>query len=603
MFAALIIDADAEAAQQIQTALLAYGFEFTITQDPSEAMNLARTATPDIIFLRVELPNVSGFSVCNKLRRNDETKYIPLVMYASGVSEDVFGQHRNLKTHADEYLKMPFPPEILVAAVQTVIPLGRSEFGEETTGDAPDDEEDGVVHGIDPVGSAEILEVDVVDVEEVDDDDVETDEEEEEEDDAEAPAERTNMFVDSGSNELGMATEAAFDALVEFGPESFEGAFSLRESDALSTEGPTAASPAEAGSPMAPLLAEEQEDDDPLAGFDPSPVPELELEFDEPRSTTSNLAEAPAPADDERFTPAPVEREPPPPLASFEYDALRTEPTRRDDPPSDDLGPAPSPLEFERPNTPRREREATDDLRTTPPPEAKALRTLVGVIPPGPLPPPGVAPKETLPAPSEASASGSAFKSQREVIQLKTQLNAKNREILTLKDELEAQQRLVLDAKHTQRELQAQIGDLEEKLLRAEEQTINARESAETVARDHGSATQRLQQADRRIQELQAKVAQLEPLVAQLDAVRTQLTELQRSDAKANADLEILRRQLESAREEQRGERETMHEQVVRLREELDEARHAVEARLEIERRAQQALAVALRVLDGQTPP
>ncbi|MBK8238494.1 MAG: response regulator [Deltaproteobacteria bacterium] len=108
MFSALIIDADPDAARAIEVVLRPHGFEFTTTQDASDAMTLARTSTPDIIFLRVELPNVSGFSVCNKLRRNDETKYVPLVMYASGVSDDVFNQHRNLKTHADEYLKLPF---------------------------------------------------------------------------------------------------------------------------------------------------------------------------------------------------------------------------------------------------------------------------------------------------------------------------------------------------------------------------------------------------------------------------------------------------------------------------------------------------------------
>ena len=86
MFSALIIDADEAANASIRSALAPFGFEFTATQDASEAMSLAKTATPDIIFLRVELPNVSGFSVCNKLRRNDDTRYIPLVMYASDVS-------------------------------------------------------------------------------------------------------------------------------------------------------------------------------------------------------------------------------------------------------------------------------------------------------------------------------------------------------------------------------------------------------------------------------------------------------------------------------------------------------------------------------------
>jgi CheY-like chemotaxis protein len=146
VFSALIIDADADAARSIQGALRPFGFEFTSTQDAPEAMSLARSATPDIIFLRVELPNVSGFSVCNKLRRNDETKYIPLVMYASGVSDDVFNQHRNLKTHADEYLKLPFNDGRLLDAVKALIPLdgkGASEVSAALDVDIDDVEEEG----------------------------------------------------------------------------------------------------------------------------------------------------------------------------------------------------------------------------------------------------------------------------------------------------------------------------------------------------------------------------------------------------------------------------------------------------------------------------
>ena len=76
-----------------------------------------------VFAVRVELPNVSGFSVCNKLRRNDDTRYIPLVMYASDVSSDVFDQHRNLKTHADDYLKLPFGQEELLASVGGLMSL------------------------------------------------------------------------------------------------------------------------------------------------------------------------------------------------------------------------------------------------------------------------------------------------------------------------------------------------------------------------------------------------------------------------------------------------------------------------------------------------
>ena len=132
MFSALIIDSDDSARLAIENTFAPSGADFSSTADASEALNLARAAAPDLIFLRVELPNASGFSICNKLRRNAATNGIPLVLYASDVTDDVFDQHRNLKTHADVYLKLPFDPSGLRDAVGGLVELG--DAGAEDSG-------------------------------------------------------------------------------------------------------------------------------------------------------------------------------------------------------------------------------------------------------------------------------------------------------------------------------------------------------------------------------------------------------------------------------------------------------------------------------------
>ncbi len=130
VFSALIIDADGKTPAVIQDMLAAYRFEFTVTENGPEAVNVARTVAPNIIFIRAELPLTSGFSVCNRLRRNGQTKEVPIVIYASSVSQDVFDQHRNLKTHANGYLKMPLDAELLVETVRPLIQIGESAGGE-----------------------------------------------------------------------------------------------------------------------------------------------------------------------------------------------------------------------------------------------------------------------------------------------------------------------------------------------------------------------------------------------------------------------------------------------------------------------------------------
>ncbi len=124
MFSALIIDADGKTPEAIKQLLRPYGIEFTVTENAPEAVNVARTTAPDLIFIRAELPITSGFSVCNRLRRHNQTAKIPLIIYASNVSQEVFDQHRKTRRSANDYLRMPFERDSLVAAVGRILSLG-----------------------------------------------------------------------------------------------------------------------------------------------------------------------------------------------------------------------------------------------------------------------------------------------------------------------------------------------------------------------------------------------------------------------------------------------------------------------------------------------
>ncbi len=136
MFSALIIDADGKTPATIKSILAPYGFEFTVTENGPEAVNVARQAAPDIILLRAELPLTTGFSVCNRLRRNDDTKRVPLVLYSSNASDDVIEQHRNLKTHADQYLRLPLDPDRLLTAMRLFLDIPEAQAGAQSVAQA-----------------------------------------------------------------------------------------------------------------------------------------------------------------------------------------------------------------------------------------------------------------------------------------------------------------------------------------------------------------------------------------------------------------------------------------------------------------------------------
>jgi DNA-binding response OmpR family regulator len=119
---ALIIDADPRLAIRLATILAARSLPAGVLADPSQAIARVRASEPSLVFLRVELPGMSGFSVCNRLRRDDDTRAIPLILYSSEVSAEVFDGHSKLRTRASAYLHVPFDQERVLAAVAACLP-------------------------------------------------------------------------------------------------------------------------------------------------------------------------------------------------------------------------------------------------------------------------------------------------------------------------------------------------------------------------------------------------------------------------------------------------------------------------------------------------
>ena len=58
----------------------AYGFELTLVPDGETAIASSQDRKPDLIFLDVTLPGLSGFNTCLRLKELDETKNIPVIL-------------------------------------------------------------------------------------------------------------------------------------------------------------------------------------------------------------------------------------------------------------------------------------------------------------------------------------------------------------------------------------------------------------------------------------------------------------------------------------------------------------------------------------------
>lgn len=129
----LIIEADEDVAGQIADAVGRHGLSPRITNDGKDGYDLAQAARPAAIVLCAELPKVSGYSICAKLKKDPGLKDVPLIFTSAEASESTFEHHKKLKVRADEYLSKPFPVPRLLELLGRHLPLnghGEGSFDE-----------------------------------------------------------------------------------------------------------------------------------------------------------------------------------------------------------------------------------------------------------------------------------------------------------------------------------------------------------------------------------------------------------------------------------------------------------------------------------------
>ena len=92
----LVVDDD-ELALEILHAKLAERYDIISTNNPANALNLARKAEVDLILCDFDMPEMDGADVSEALRADEETRYIPLLfLTALATTGDLNRAHRQL---------------------------------------------------------------------------------------------------------------------------------------------------------------------------------------------------------------------------------------------------------------------------------------------------------------------------------------------------------------------------------------------------------------------------------------------------------------------------------------------------------------------------
>ena len=114
----LAVDDEKHICRLVQVNLERQGYEVVTANDGKEALEKVQTERPDLVVLDVMMPYMDGFEVLQTLRRNPETRDIPVIMLTAKAQDaDVF---KGWQSGVDCYLTKPFNPMELIAFVKRI---------------------------------------------------------------------------------------------------------------------------------------------------------------------------------------------------------------------------------------------------------------------------------------------------------------------------------------------------------------------------------------------------------------------------------------------------------------------------------------------------
>lgn len=118
----LVVDDDSGIGEMLKTLLEFYKYDVTVTPRPEETEKLIIEKEVDLVLLDMLISGVNGTDVCERLRKNQETKDTPVLMMSA--LHDAGKKCR--EAGANDFIAKPFEMEDLIAKINTVLENSRS---------------------------------------------------------------------------------------------------------------------------------------------------------------------------------------------------------------------------------------------------------------------------------------------------------------------------------------------------------------------------------------------------------------------------------------------------------------------------------------------
>ena len=142
----LIADDNVQNCELLQAYLDDLGVDVVVAYDGQETLDKVAGENPDLVLLDIMMPKMSGFEVCRRLKADEKTRDIPIVMVTA--LNEMGDIERAVEAGTDDFLSKPISKLELLTRVKSLLRVRslKSELertlaylGEVEAGELPDE--------------------------------------------------------------------------------------------------------------------------------------------------------------------------------------------------------------------------------------------------------------------------------------------------------------------------------------------------------------------------------------------------------------------------------------------------------------------------------